>query len=399
MLQQYDYIIAGAGASGLSLAWQMLHSPLANDDILIVDADLEPKNDKTWCFWHPGEPPFAEIIRKKWSRIEIGTHDEHFSQQLHEYPYYGLRSIDFEEKILAKIQEHNNFQLLEKSIHKLTSSPDKNRASLHTETNTYEASYIFQSCFDPLKIRESHIQYPLKQHFLGWEITTPKPVFDDSTCTLMDFDENFTGGVAFMYLLPWNNKSGLFEYTIFSDQLVSQKRYEEKISLYLHNRFNLKPIDYTINRREYGVIPMEDRPAIAWYKPRILNIGTQGGLTKPSTGYTFTRIQNQARAIVEQLVTQGEPKVSPPSKKRFQAYDLWFLQILHDSPDQAPEIFRQLFQNNSIDEVFRFLNEDSSLLQDLKIMNSVPYRPFLQAIWETRNRLKELQTFYKQSPK
>lgn len=390
MPEQYDYIIAGAGASGLSLAWRMLQSPLADKNVLIVDVELEPKNDKTWCFWHSGAPPFADIIQKKWSHIEIGTHDGRFSQQLEQYPYYGLRSIDFQNKILTEVNNHDRFDLLEKPIDKLTSSPEKNEALLHTENHTYKAPYIFQSCFNPLEIREANIRYPLKQHFLGWEIDTQKPVFDESTCTLMDFDENFSDGVAFMYLLPWSTTSGLFEYTIFSDQLVSQKTYEEKISLYLNNRFNLKPVDYSITRREYGVIPMEDRPVIPWYKPRILNIGTQGGLTKPSTGYTFTRIQNQTDAIVNQLVTKGTPQTSPPSEKRFKAYDLWFLHILHDSPQQAPEIFRHLFNNNSIDEVFRFLNEDSSFLEDLKIMSSVPYRPFLHAIWKTRKRLKEI---------
>lgn len=148
MSQQYDYIIAGAGASGLSLAWRMLHSPLADNHVLIVDADLEPKNNKTWCFWHSAEPPFADILQKKWTNIEIGTHDGRFSQKLEEYPYYGLRSIDFQKKILGEIKQHDRFHLLEKPIDKLTSSPENNKAVLHTENHTYEASYIFQSCFD-----------------------------------------------------------------------------------------------------------------------------------------------------------------------------------------------------------------------------------------------------------
>ena len=388
--KHYDYIIAGAGASGLSLAWHMLHSPLADSEVLIVDADLSPKNDKTWCFWHAGDPPFADIIRKKWTNVEIGTRNSRFSQSLSKYPYYGLRSIDFQQKIIAGIEMHPSFDLLEQSVEKLTTHSERDMARLHTEDHTYSAPYIFQSCFDPLEIRESDVHYPLKQHFLGWEITVDNTVFNTDTCTLMDFDDDFSGGVAFMYLLPWSATSGLLEYTIFSDQLIPENIYEEKIAQYLEDRFKLRPADHQITRREYGVIPMEDRPVIPWYKPRIMNIGTQGGLVKPSTGYAFTRIQKQTELIMDKLIIRGRPDVSPASEKRFKAYDLWFLQILHDSPEKAPEIFYHLFKNNPIDDVFRFLNEDSSLFEDLKIMSSVPYQPFLHAIWKTRKRLREI---------
>src|SRR5699024_4536719 len=248
---------------------------------------------------------------------------------------------------------------------KLTTHSELIMALLHTKHHIYSAPYIIQSCFDPLEIRESEVHYPLKQHFLGWEITVDNPVFNPDTCTLMDFDESFSGGVAFMYLLPWSPTTGLLEYTIFSDQLISKDSYEKKIARYLEDRFKLEAADYQITRREYGVIPMEDRPVIPWYKPHIMNIGTQGGLVKPSTGYTFTRIQQQTKLIMDKLIIRGHPDVSPASEKRFKAYDLWFLQILHDSPEKAPEIFHHLFKNNPIDDVFRFLNEDSSLFEDL----------------------------------
>jgi lycopene beta-cyclase len=206
----------------------------------------------------------------------------------------------------------------------------------------------------------------------------------------MDFDDTFHGGVAFIYLLPWSTKSGLIEYTIFSEHLVSEALYEEKIHLYLSNRFNLKPIDYHIQRKEFGKIPMQDHPHLPWLEPRILNIGTSGGLTKPSTGYTFRRIQNHTDSIIEGLLTEGKPNLSPPSQLRYKAYDLWLLQIIHDHPEDALRVFNHLFQNNTMDEVFRFLGEESTFIQDLKIMSSVPYLPFLRAIWKTRNRLREI---------
>ncbi|NIT59460.1 MAG: hypothetical protein GWN00_25545, partial [Aliifodinibius sp.] len=143
-------------------------------------------------------------------------------------------------------------------------------------------------------------------------------------------------------------------------------------------------------RKEFGKIPMEDRPYNPWYKPRILNIGTVGGLTKPSTGYTFKRIQKQTDVIIEDLLSEGTLQPHPPSNKRFKAYDLWLLQIIDRHPEDAFNVFNHLLKNNSLDDVFRFLAEESSLNDDLKIMTSVPYAPFLRAIWKTRNRLRKI---------
>ncbi|PAU92771.1 hypothetical protein CK503_14870 [Aliifodinibius salipaludis] len=387
-MQQYDYIIAGAGASGLSLAWKMLHSPLSKKKVLILDQSLSPSHDKTWCFWDAEAPPFADLIYRKWTKAEISIFGTRSIEHLNNYTYYCLRSVDFQNHILNQLTDHSHFDLLEAPVKEL--SFDGSNPTLHTDTNTFKADYIFQSCFNPWDNTNSQPRYPLLQHFLGWEITTSKPVFDDSFFTLMDFDKTFESGIAFIYLLPWSKNSALIEYTIFSNTLLEKKKYEEKVSLYLSNRFKLKPVDYSIKRKEFGKIPMEDRPHKPWYKPGILNLGTVGGVTKPSTGYTFKRIQKQTDQIVENLLSGRDLQPQPPSKKRFKAYDLWLLHIIDRHPKDALQIFNHLFKNNSLDDVFRFLAEESSIQDDLKIMSSVPHAPFLRAIWKTRSRLREI---------
>ena len=387
-MQHFDYIIAGAGASGLSLAWKMLHSPLSEKQILILDQSLSPTNDKTWCFWDASDPPFADLVYRKWTEAEVSIFGNRSIEHLNDYTYYCLRSGDFRQHILKSLKSHPNFELLETPIKEL--SYNGHNPTLGTENNSFEADYIFQSCFTPWDKAEDHPRHPLLQHFLGWEITTSKPVFDDNAFTLMDFDQTFEDGIAFIYLLPWTKTSALIEYTIFSDTLLDKKQYAEKLSLYLSNRFDLKPIDYSIDRKEYGKIPMEDRPHKPWYKPGILNLGTSGGVTKPSTGYTFKRIQKQTDAIVRDLISENKLRPKPPSKKRYKAYDLWLLQIIDQHPNDAFRVFNHLLKNNTLDDVFRFLAEESSIRDDLNIMSSVPYFPFLRAIWTTRNRLREI---------
>lgn len=50
-MQKYDYIIAGGGLAGLSLAYYMNQTVLREKSILIIDQDTKTKNDRTWCFW------------------------------------------------------------------------------------------------------------------------------------------------------------------------------------------------------------------------------------------------------------------------------------------------------------------------------------------------------------
>lgn len=385
---RYDYIIAGAGASGLSLAWHLIHSPLKHKKVLVVDSDLTPKNNKTWCFWHKGKPPFDELIHKTWTRAEVVIENEEISDDLNHYPYHSIKSGDFKKYILDELQNYNSVDLVEAPIEQIIGH--EKEPALKTDTKSYSGQYIFQSCFVPPQFNSSKIRYPLIQSFLGYDIETQQSIFDIDTFTLMDFDETYEDGLAFIYVLPWARGNALVEYTIFASQVQPHTYYQKKIELYLSNKYNLKRIDYQIDRTEYGEIPMQDLPYAPWYQPSVMNLGMSGGLTKPSTGYTFTRIQQHAKQIVEQLQQNGTPALPYRSSFRYRAYDLWLLQIMHERPDKALEIFHDLFANNKIDDIFKFLAEENTLLEDLKIMSSVPYNPFLKAIWKTRKRLREI---------
>lgn len=378
---KYDYIIAGAGSSGLSLAWHMIHPGLKDRRILIVDRDLTPKNDKTWGFWSDGSHPFDHIIYKKWRHGEVFVNGEHFKDTLAEYPYQCVRSGDYRNHIIDELKTCSNVTLLESTADTLNGN--ENEAILTTKGNTYSAEYIFQSCI-PSSLKKPP-RYPLIQHFWGWEITANADVFDPESFTLMDFDDTLPE-IAFMYILPWSKNRALLEYTIFSTSVKPAAEYEKKLELYLYNKYKLRRIDYHIDRTEFGEIPMEDTIYDPWYAPRVLNLGNRGGLTKPSTGYAYLRIHEHSRNIVENLITTGKPAI-PSRSARFRNYDLWLLQIMHDYPKDALKVFHALFKNNSFDDIFRFLGEDSDFSQDLKIMLSVPSWPFFRAIWKTKARM------------
>lgn len=386
--KHYDYIIAGAGASGLSLAWRLCRPEFSDKKILLVDQTFSTTNEKTWCFWHRSDPPFSNIIYKKWKRTEIITPENHIRERLSEFPYYCIKSGDFSKYIFKQLEKNNQFELIETPIRQMEGN--KNLASIATEAGTFTADYIFQSSFTPPKIKEDKSHYPIVQHFLGWEINANKPIFNPGSFVLMDFDESYSKGIAFLYLLPWSETDALLEYTIFSPHPEQKSFYEKKLELYLFNRFKLKRFQYSIDRTEYGEIPMRDIPYAPFYAPRIINMGTVGGLTKPSTGYTFSRIQRHCEAIANSLIQDETPALPPRSPFRYRAYDLWLLHIMYHSPKTGHRIFYDLFENNSTDRIFKFLSEQTSPVEDLKIMLSVPPKPFFKAIWATKKRLYQL---------
>lgn len=376
---RFDIIIAGGGLSGLSLAWYLMKKGYEGE-VLIVDSTFAPHNNKTWCFWDKKIPPFSEIIHRKWRKSFFSALDFDAFLYMHEYSYYCIRESDFKEYVLRKLQKKKNFHLLEEGI--LDVSSNRNKAALVTkDSDTYLADYIFQSVFPPNGFDTLELKYPLIQHFYGVEIKTNESLFDPETFTIMDFDESFTEAPAFIYVLPFAHNQALIEFTVFSEQpLNSKKEYKRKLKIYLKEKYGLDKDGYKITRKEYGEIPMDDRPYIPTYASKIINIGTVGGLTKPSTGYTFTRIQDYTEKLAQSIIEGKEPLLPTQSKFRYRYYDLLLLHILANSTQESLEVFRDLFKKHSVDTIFDFLSEKTSFTQELKIMNSMKYAPFFKAI-------------------
>lgn len=375
---KYDIIIAGGGLSGLSLAWYLAKGGYKGE-VLIVDSTFAPLNNKTWCFWCKDRPPFHEIVYQKWRKSFVSVLDFDSFLYMHNYAYHCIRESDFKEFVLIELKKLPNFHLLEESI--LDFSSNTKKAALVTKnSDTFLADFIFQSIFKPSFDKKNAPKYPLIQHFFGFEIKTHFPVFDPETFTIMDFDEEFDSGIAFMYVLPFRQNRALVEFTVFSKTPLKKKEYRVKIKAYLKKKYNLDRENYEIRRKEYGEIPMDDSSYPPNYASKIINIGTVGGLTKPSTGYTFTRIQEYSKKLADSIIQGKEPILPTASKNRYKYYDLLLLHIMSNSNKDSLRVFRDLYRNNSIDQIFAFLSEENTFYQDLKIMKSVPYLPFFKAI-------------------
>ena len=111
----------------------------------------------------------------------------------------------------------------------------------------------------------------------------------------------------------------------------------------------------------------------------LINIGTAGGWSKASTGYTFMNITKRTRDLTEFLKTEKSFKKFHKTKK-FWFYDLLLLDVLSKYNHSGAQTFGLLFKRNSIQQIFKFLDEETNFREDIKIMIGMPPLKFMRAL-------------------
>lgn len=370
---KYDYIIAGSGCAGLSLLYRMLqeHS-LQNKSVLVIDKDLKNTNDRTWCFWEKKAGLFEEIVHAKWSNLEYLSTNFKKQFDLGAYTYKMIQGIDFYNFVFSFVENFNNVTFVKESVVSITS--EGNYATISTEKNSYSATYIFNSTgiFNPTITKDNS----LLQHFKGWVIKTEKSSFNKEVGRLMDFRVSQKNGATFMYVLPTSKNEALVEYTLFSPRVLDKEIYVKELKKYIKEELQID--NYTIEHEEFGIIPM----SLAKFKKKpiknVINIGTSGGFTKASSGYTFQFIQKDVAEIVDKLKENKSPVTTISFREQvFNWYDKTLIDVLLSEKATGKEIFTTMFKKVSPEKIFAFLGNESTLLEDISIMKSLPLLPFL----------------------
>lgn len=370
----YDYIIAGGGMAGLSLAFYLNQSALKNKNILIIDREIKNQNDHTWCFWEQEESAFETTIYRKWSGVWFhGTNKFSEFLNLKNYVYKMIRAVDFYEFVLNQIKENSNISFLQAEISEVENDVVK------TNQGEFRANeFIFDSF--TRKNYDNPKYQNLWQHFLGWVIESDEAKFNPNEPTLFDFRVEQNNECRFSYILPITENKALIEFTVFSDKLLKRFEYEENLREYIANV--LKIGNYKIIETEYGIIPMSDEHHEEFPSKKTIRIGTSGGYVKASTGYSFRRTQRRLQKLVEDLENGQKSKIKGLRSKWKRYLDSVLLNVLLSKKHPADDVFTHLFQNNKTSQVLKFLDEDTSLAEDLRIMQSVPIIPFSKAAIE-----------------
>lgn len=367
--KSFDHIIAGGGMAGLSLAFYLNESRLQDKKTLIIDRDAKDSNDHTWCFWEQGNSAFEEIVFRKWPEIWFhGTQGFSAELSLDDYQYKMIRAVDFYEFIKAKLKVNPNFSFLQADILEIEDDCVKT-----SEGEIIAREFIFDSATRKTYDRPKYQN--LWQHFLGFVIETKKEVFDANRPTLFDFRIEQMDECRFIYILPFSKNKALVEFTVFSDNLLEEKEYEKNLQKYFTEVLKIK--EYEILEVEKGVIPMSDEPHEENLSAKIIHIGTSAGYVKASTGYSFKRTQRRLKKLVKQLTKNQKPKTKNRHWKRY--LDSVLLNVLLTKKHGAADVFTNLFEKNKTSQVLKFLDEDTSLTEDFRIMRTVPLIPFSKA--------------------
>ncbi len=382
MSNKYDYIILGSGLSGLLTAFRMANDAWFDDkSILIIDKEIKNQNDRTWCFWEEPNGEFDSILSKKWEKAFIGNQDFQQSFSMYPYLYKMIRSRDFYKLVFDIISSKSNFTFEKDEI--LSWKTIEDSVEVHGKNQVYTSNFLLNSFFDVDPILNQK-KYPyLKQHFIGWFIKTKTEIFDDSEVKFMDFTIEQNGNTRFMYVLPTSKTEALFEYTLFSEDVLEKSEYENAIKTYLEN-LGIK--DYEIVEKEHGNIPMTCYPFHQQNSKRILFIGMSGGWTKASTGFTFFNSKKQSEKLIA-FLKSNQNLTQYHQKNRYWLYDLILLEVLHQNNEMGAQLFGTLFQKNSIQDIFRFLNEEGTILSDIKIMLTLPQWLFIKATFRALRKL------------
>jgi len=371
-----SYIILGAGASGLLLAYRMsLDSYFDDKSILIIDQKKDKGNDKTWCYWEQGVGEWDELLTKKWPKVFFGSKDFTETLNISPFSYKMIRSEKFYQKLWRNINLKPNITFVEDSVK--TYSEADNKVKVVTNKSTYFGLKLLNSIPDKT-VYEKQQKYPvLQQHFMGWFVKTKIDCFDDSVATFMDFNIPQNGNTRFMYVLPINKNIALFEYTLFSKDLLERSEYEVAIKDYLKEK---KVTEFEILEKENGVIPMTSFKFQELNSNSILNIGTAGGWTKASTGYTFYNTSKKTQDLVSFL--KKEDDLSGFAKRtKYWIYDLFFLDVLANDNENGSSLFASIFKKVNVKTILKFLAEESNFIEDLKIITSVSPKPFVLSIF------------------
>ena len=367
----YDIIFAGWGASACILLNEMAKTKkLEGKRILILDPDEKQENDKTFCFWaEPSDEIFQDyksIVSNSWNKIQINNNT---AQTISPLKYYHLNSIDLY-NLARKIINNYDIEYLKESVLGIYK---EDKLFIESDNKIYTSSWVFDGRppdFSKLDKKD----YYISQSFFGYKISLENSTFDSDVYHMMDFRVSQHTATQFIYILPYSKTKALVELTRFGKQILNQNEAEKELEKFIQKNYG----KHEILETEKGIIPMSSILPKNEIAKNCINIGTRAGNVKPSTGYAFKNMFKQAKAICSSKDFSVN-KVAV--NKRFLFYDQLLLIILTVWPSKGRPIFERLFKIKSSHFVLNFLDEKTSITEDLGMFTKLQVGVFVKALF------------------
>lgn len=371
-----DVAVVGGGGAGLSLLHQIaLRAP--GQRVALVDPverlTTRPA-DRTWCFWDEGGSDVDAAVHRSWSSVVlVGADHRRRVLDLAPMRYAMLRSQDLY-ALVADAAETVELDVVAEEALSVEDGADD--AVVRVPSGAVRARWVFDSRPAP-PARPGRTT--LLQHFRGLVVRADRDAFDADLPLLMDFTTpQPAAGLSFGYCLPSDARSALVEYTEFSPTVLDDAGYARALEAYLPHVLG-GDVPHVVEHVEQGVIPMTDGLFARRAGRRVFRLGTAGGASRPSTGYTFSAMQRQARGVAAALAAGREPVPLRPYPRRHAWMDALVLRGLADGSLDGPAFFARLFDRNPPPRVLRFLDGLTSPASELALMATAPRGTMLRA--------------------
>lgn len=378
-----DVVIVGAGAAGLSLAYHLCAPggavPLS---VVLVDAPPGPLRPppRTWCYWEPPGGAYDSALSASWPRLRVRAADGTATvSDPSPLRYKMLRSDAFEALVGRRLSDAPAVHRIEATVSAVRDAPDGGAEVLSPDGRLLVRGRRVFDSRPPGRLPPARTT--LLQHFMGWFVRTERPTFDPATAELMDFrTPQPARGLSFGYVLPLDPHTALVEYTEFSPAPLGTEEYVRALRHYTQE--TLKLGEFRVTAQERGVIPMTDGHFPHREGRSVHRIGTAGGATRPSTGYTFAATQRQSRVIARRLRAGRELRMPTPYGAWPRAMDAVLLRALDSGRVDGADFFTRLFRAVPGERLLRFLDGGSRLHEDLLIGLRTPVVPMLRTVVE-----------------
>lgn len=383
---RHDIICAGGGGAATTAIHALANLDLAGGlnralSILIVDpvplADTHARH-RTWCFWAQGTPSVAQAISASWRHVRVAGAHSNVLLDLDPLRYHLVRSTDLADLTEDQTARAPHLRVTRIDAPVTSVSQQGTTASVTWDGGEAEAALVLDSRpFSPA--RPGSVWW--WQHFRGWLL--PKGAVEETSASLMDFrTAQPAAGLSFGYLLPLPDGRAMAEYTEFSPHRLDEGAYDQKVRAYL-DLLGVKP-GVVPTHIETGAIPMTNAHFTRRPSTRVLRIGTAGGATRGSTGYTFSAMLRDGHAIARWVADPGLASRAPitvpaPYPGRHRWLDSVQLQALAGGWVDGPDFFTGLFDRQPAPRVLRFLDGVSSLAEDLSVVSAAPILPMARA--------------------
>jgi lycopene beta-cyclase len=381
MSYDYDLIIIGAGAAGLSLLLALDETGYTQS-VKLVERSSGPQNDRIWSFWNNDSVPdyLKAIITGEWQTWAISADDCCYSMSHAYHRYCSIRSESLNKLVLEQMQTKAHFNI-EFNCDVVSVDSVSDHALVTTQSGQLTARWVVDTRPPPLKTHHDG----LLQCFYGEEVVTEGEVFNPSSVKLMQQLANSKLGIEFIYILPFSANHALVEFTCFSPIVLERSVLQARLKTIMQEIVGSQK--YEVERKECAVLPMYYVNENTNNKNRhIIYAGIAGGAMRASTGYSFLACQRWAKQCASELKSRQSLSASTPLSlftpisSVYQQMDKLMLTVLRKDMGIGVTIFVQMFKKVKPARFARFMTEQATIIDFMCVIWAMPKYAFLRAL-------------------